>query len=56
MLATLLLVIGAGAVAQVVAQIAPVRDHERRTVNPIALGVISIGVLVMYVTGILVAA
>jgi zinc transporter, ZIP family len=56
-LAALLLGVGAGAVVQVVVQIAPaLRGGTGRAVDAVALGGVAAGVLVMYATGLLVAA
>lgn len=56
-LAALLFGLGAGAIAQVIVQIAPsVRDASGRLLNPLAAGGMLTGVLLMYATGLLVAA
>ena len=48
--------LGAGAIAQVVVQIAPgVRDAEGRLLNPLAVGGLLAGVALMYATGLLVS-
>jgi len=55
-LAALLFGLGAGAIAQVIVQIAPsVRDASGRLLNPLAAGGMLTGVLLMYATGLLVA-
>jgi ZIP family zinc transporter len=55
-LAALLFGLGAGAIAQVIVQIAPsVRDAGGRLLNPLAAGGMLTGVLLMYATGLLVA-
>jgi len=55
-LAALLFGLGAGAIAQVIVQIAPsVRDASGKLLNPLAAGGMLTGVLLMYVTGLLVA-
>jgi len=55
-LAALLFGLGAGAIAQVIVQIAPsVRDTSGRLLNPLAAGGMLTGLLLMYVTGLLVA-
>jgi zinc transporter, ZIP family len=55
-LAALLFGVGAGAIAQVIVQIAPsVRDASGRLLNPLAAGGMLTGVLLMYATGLLVA-
>jgi len=55
-LAALLFGLGAGAIAQVIVQIAPsVRDASGRLLNPLAAGGMISGVLLMYATGLLVA-
>jgi zinc transporter ZupT len=54
--AALLFGVGAGAIAQVIVQIAPsVRDAGGRLFNPLAAGGMLTGVLLMYATGLLVA-
>jgi ZIP family zinc transporter len=56
-LASLLFGIGVGAIAQVVIQIAPsLRNHTGKMLDPATIGGISAGLLIMYVTGLLVAA
>ena len=48
--------IGAGAIAQVIVQIAPgIRADDGRLLNPLATGGLLAGLLVMYVTGLLVS-
>ena len=48
--------LGAGAIAQVVVQIAPsVRDRDGRLLNPLAVGGLVAGLVVMYATGLLVS-
>lgn len=55
-LAALLFGLGAGAIAQVIVQIAPsIRDASGRLLNPLAAGGMLTGVLLMYATGLLVA-
>jgi zinc transporter ZupT len=55
-LAALMFGIGAGAIAQVVVQIAPaVRDGAGRLLHPLAVGGLLAGLAVMYVTGLLVS-
>ncbi len=55
-LAALMFGIGAGAIAQVIVQIAPqVRDESGRFLHPLASGGLLAGLLVMYLTGLLVA-
>ena len=55
-LAALMFGLGAGAIAQVIVQIAPgVRDDDGRFLHPLAAGGLLAGVAVMYVTGLLVA-
>ena len=55
-LAALMFGIGAGAIAQVVVQIAPqVRDESGRFLHPLASAGLLAGLLVMYVTGLLVS-
>jgi zinc transporter ZupT len=55
-LAALLFGLGAGAIAQVIVQIAPsVRDASGRLLNPLSAGGMLTGVLLMYATGLLVA-
>jgi len=54
--AALLFGVGAGAIAQVIVQIAPsVRDAGGRLFNPLSAGGMLAGVLLMYATGLLVA-
>jgi zinc transporter, ZIP family len=55
-LAALMFGIGAGAIAQVVVQIAPqVRDESGRFIHPLASAGLLAGLLVMYLTGLLVS-
>ena len=55
-LAALMFGIGAGAIAQVIVQIAPqVRDGAGRLLHPLAVGGLLAGLAVMYVTGLLVS-
>ena len=55
-LAALMFGIGAGAIAQVIVQIAPqVRDESGRFLHPLATAGLLAGLLVMYVTGLLVS-
>jgi ZIP family zinc transporter len=55
-LAALMFGVGAGAIAQVVVQIAPqVRDAAGRLLHPLAVGGLLTGLLVMYATGLLVS-
>jgi ZIP family zinc transporter len=55
-LAAFMLGLGAGAIAQVIVQIAPsVRDEERRFLNPVAVGGLVAGLLLMYATGLLIS-
>ena len=55
-LAALLFGVGAGAIAQVVVQIAPaIRDGTGRLLHPLAVAGLLTGVAVMYVTGLLVS-
>ena len=55
-LAALMFGVGAGAIAQVVVQIAPqVRDRAGRLLHPLAVGGLLTGLLVMYATGLLVS-
>jgi zinc transporter ZupT len=55
-LAALLFGLGAGAIAQVIVQIAPsVRDASGRLLNPLSAGGMLTGVLLMYATGLMVA-
>jgi zinc transporter ZupT len=54
--AALMFGIGAGAIAQVIVQIAPqVRDTAGRILHPLAVGGLLTGLFVMYVTGLLVS-
>ncbi|MEJ7750388.1 MAG: hypothetical protein WKF32_02920 [Thermoleophilaceae bacterium] len=56
-LAAFMFGLGAGAIAQVIVQIAPaVRDSAGKLLHPLAVGGIVTGVLLMYVTGLLVSA
>jgi zinc transporter, ZIP family len=55
-LAALMFGIGAGAIAQVIVQIAPaVRDEAGRILHPLAAGGLLAGIVVMYATGLLVS-
>ena len=55
-LAALMFGIGAGAIAQVIVQIAPaVKDEAGRLLHPLAAGGLLTGLLVMYATGLLVS-
>ena len=55
-LAAFMFGLGAGAIAQVVVQIAPsVRDRHGRLLHPLAVGGLVAGLVVMYVTGLLVS-
>lgn len=55
-LAALLFGLGAGAIAQVIVQIAPsLRDAAGRLLNPLAASGIAVGVLLMYATGLLIS-
>jgi zinc transporter ZupT len=55
-LAALMFGVGAGAIAQVVVQIAPqVRDAAGRFLHPLAVGGLLTGLAVMYATGLLVS-
>jgi zinc transporter ZupT len=55
-LAALMFGIGAGAIAQVIVQIAPqVRDRAGRLLHPLAVGGLLAGLAVMYVTGLLIS-
>jgi hypothetical protein len=48
--------VGAGAIAQVIVQIAPqVRDRAGRLLHPLAVAGLLTGLAVMYVTGLLVS-
>jgi len=56
-LAAFMFGLGAGAIAQVIVQIAPaVRDSAGKLLHPLAVGGIVTGVLLMYATGLLVSA
>jgi ZIP family zinc transporter len=55
-LAALMFGVGAGAIAQVVVQIAPqIRDSAGRFLHPLAVSGLLTGLAVMYVTGLLVS-
>jgi zinc transporter ZupT len=55
-LAALMFGVGAGAIAQVIVQIAPqVRDRAGRLLHPLAVGGLLTGLVVMYATGLLVS-
>ena len=55
-LAALMFGIGAGAIAQVIVQIAPqIRDTAGRVLHPLAVGGLLTGLVVMYATGLLVS-
>jgi len=55
-LAALMFGVGAGAIARVIVQIAPaVRDETGRVLHPLAAGGLLAGLVVMYVTGLLVS-
>jgi zinc transporter, ZIP family len=55
-IAALMFGIGAGAIAQVIVQIAPqIRDGAGRVLHPLAIGGLLTGLVVMYVTGLLVS-
>jgi zinc transporter ZupT len=55
-LAALLFGLGAGAIAQVIVQIAPsIRDAGGRLLNPLAAGGVVAGLLLMYATGLLIS-
>ena len=55
-LAALMFGVGAGAIAQVVVQIAPaIRDGAGRLLHPLAVGGLLTGLAVMYVTGLMVS-
>jgi ZIP family zinc transporter len=55
-LAALMFGVGAGAIAQVIVQIAPqIRDTAGRLLHPLAVGGLLTGLFVMYVTGLLVS-
>ena len=55
-LAALLFGIGVGAIAQVIAQLAPgMSDEQGRRLHPLAVGGLLAGIAVMYVTGLLVS-
>jgi hypothetical protein len=48
--------VGAGAIAQVIVQIAPaIRDGAGRLLHPLAIGGLLTGLAVMYVTGLMVS-
>ena len=54
--AALMFGVGAGAIAQVIVQIAPqIRDTAGRVLHPLAVGGLLTGLFVMYVTGLLVS-
>jgi zinc transporter ZupT len=54
--AALMFGIGAGAIAQVIVQIAPaIRTDDGRLLSPPATGGLLVGLLVMYVTGLMVS-
>ncbi len=56
-LSAFLLGVGVGAIAQVIVQIAPaLRDASGQKLNPATIGGIAAGVLIMYLTGLLVTA
>jgi ZIP family zinc transporter len=56
-LASLLFGVGVGAIVQVVIQIAPsLRDQAGKILDPTVAGGVSAGVVIMYATGLLVAA
>ena len=53
--AALLIGAGAGAIVQVIQQLTPsIRDGTGRALNPASVGGIAVGVLILYVTGLLV--
>jgi ZIP family zinc transporter len=55
-LAALMFGVGAGAIAQVIVQIAPaIRDGAGRLLHPLAIGGLLTGLVVMYVTGLMVS-
>jgi zinc transporter ZupT len=54
-LAAVMFGIGAGAIAQVIVQIAPALRAEGRLLNPVSTGGLLVGLIVMYVTGLLVS-
>ena len=55
-LAAFMFGLGAGAIAQVIVQIAPsVRDATGRLLHPLAVGGVLTGIVFMYVTGLLVS-
>jgi zinc transporter, ZIP family len=55
-IAALMFGVGAGAIAQVIVQIAPqIRDTAGRVLHPLAVGGLLTGLFVMYVTGLLVS-
>ncbi|MGI8683335.1 MAG: ZIP family metal transporter [Mycobacteriales bacterium] len=56
-LSAFLLGVGVGAIAQVIVQVAPaLRARSGQILNPVAIGGITAGVLIMYLTGLLVTA
>ncbi len=55
-LAAFMLGLGAGAIARVIVQIAPsVRDSAGRLLHPLAVGGLLAGLVLMYVTGLLIS-
>ena len=55
-LAAFMFGLGAGAIAQVIVQIAPsIRDSAGRLLHPLAVGGVVTGLLLMYVTGLLIS-
>ena len=55
-LAAFMFGLGAGAIAQVIVQIAPsVRDDQGRLANPAAVGGVIVGLVLMYATGLLIS-
>jgi hypothetical protein len=55
-LSAFLLGVGVGAIAQVIVQVAPaLRGRTGQTLTPATIGGITAGVLIMYLTGLLVA-
>jgi zinc transporter ZupT len=55
-LAAFLFGFGAGAIVQVIVQLAPsVRDEQGRTLHPAAVGGLLAGIAIMFTTGLLVA-
>ena len=55
-LAAFLLGVGAGAIAQVIVQIAPsIRDESGRALNPLSVAGLLAGIALMYLTSLLVA-